>query len=226
MSKFNTMLRVFAILIIICIGMFVTSCRSSNSQAGTWSGTGTIVFLEGAIEVNGNPAEIGDEVPADADIQTGAAALAEIQFGSANIIRIEPDSKLKLNFVLEGTSELTIERGGLSAVLDGLYHLADDGVSMNVRTQTSLAGIRGTSFYVRVEEPQSTYFCLCNGTLDLGAAGQQLDTVQADHHLAFRFVQGTDGIQVLNAPLLYHSDESMDELAEKIGVEIHWEEEE
>ncbi len=95
--------------------------------------------------------------------------------------------------------------------------------SFYVRTATATAGVRGTSFFMKVEDPTTTYVCLCNGVLRLddGTQVTGLD-LEAAHHASYRVIN-KDGTPTLEkAPMLYHDDASMQSLASKIGYTIDW----
>jgi len=53
----------------------------------------------------------------------------------------------------------------------------------------------------------------------LGANTQE---IEAAHHKELRFTRSGNAVVVSSAPLLYHTDEDMQSLAEKIGVTIDW----
>jgi hypothetical protein len=84
-------------------------------------------------------------------------------------------------------------------------------------------------FFVSVESDESTYICTCNGETELSASAEEAAAAQAastevdsDYHTAYRFVQEGARVRYQSAPLLYHTDEEMNDLAAKIGVTIPW----
>lgn len=89
--------------------------------------------------------------------------------------------------------------------------------------RTPVAGVRGAAFFIQVESPTSTYVRTCNGALRLAdvMAGNRRE-VESDSHKALRFVDTAGGIHVSTAPLLYHRNATMDDLARKIHVRIPW----
>jgi hypothetical protein len=78
---------------------------------------------------------------------------------------------------------------------------------------------------MKVENPDSTYFCVCNGSIELKEAdGKTGDTVVSAHHTARRYIKGKDGkISIEKNPgLLYHDDSGIEKMAKKINVAIDW----
>jgi hypothetical protein len=208
------------ILLSAMVLLTLVSCGSGACSA-PWSAEGEVAFLQGELSINGTSASIGDPVPADAELITGSGAMAEIIFGSGNVIRLEENSLLRLDLASDSISEMDLRRGAVSAVLEGLQRLEGEE-SLRIRSATALAGVRGTSFFMKVEEPDVTYFCLCNGSLDLGTADGDLSPIDAARHDAYRIIRTADGFDVRPAPLLYHDDDSMQSLADRIDVSIDW----
>jgi hypothetical protein len=92
-----------------------------------------------------------------------------------------------------------------------------------VKTPTVTAAIRGTSFCLKVEDLQSAYFCVCNGTINLkGSHEDHGDNVSAKHHAARRYRVLDGETQIDEAGMLYHGDKDLEELAKIINEKIDW----
>jgi len=205
----------FLILISLVAGMGGTAFAAS-SQA-------EISYLEGQVTIDNVPAAIGDRVPLGATVRTDAVSLCEIVFREKNIIRLGDQTTFVFNpSNLQVGSDL--QKGALTLVLKNLVNGAAGDHSFFVRTPTAAAGVRGTSFFVKVQDANTTYICMCNGvaTLDLGADPAALD-LESSHHVAYWLsADGGGASTVSKAPLLYHTDGDMEGLAAKIGVSIDW----
>ncbi len=152
-------------------------------------------------------------------IETMDNSICDIIINEKNIIRLNPGSKLKLNI---SESTLILEKGWLGAVTRKIF--TDTGKFI-VKTPTVTAAIRGTSFCIKVENEKSTYFCTCNGSIELkGEASSINETVTAAHHAARRFILDKSGaiIEDNNPGLLYHADNSVEVLAGIINEKIDW----
>ncbi len=192
-----------------------------NAAAQTKAVSGTIVYVDGSVSVNGKPATIGQTVASTDTVKTGDASVAEITFSGRNIIQIEANTLTTLD--LSGADRgANLKSGALALVLKQLGPIgAKPG--FRVTTQNAVGGVRGTAFYVKVESPDRTYFCLCNGELSLAdSGGGNASTVTAAHHKAIRFIRNGASIAAEPAPMLYHTDAQMQALAGKIGYTIDW----
>ena len=195
---------------------------SAGESSVTETVTPRIEYLEGEVSVDGVPAEIGASIPAGARISTGADGMVDIVFGSGNALRIEEDTLLTLD--LQDPAEgIDISRGTIAAVFEGLQSLGtgpDD--TFRVRAPTTVAGVRGTVFFVKIENPQSTYVCTCHGELEF--VDDNL-VVRAARHDATRFIADNGEVRVEDALDLYHDSQSLNAVADIVGVTIAWGEE-
>jgi len=181
----------------------------------------TLTYMEGTVTIDGRSAAIGDTVPLGSVVTTSEQSLADIEYNVRNAIRLSENTTLVFNpRNLQTGSELRL--GALTLVLKNLPSGAV-GESFLVRTPTVVAGVRGTSFFVKVENPSSTYVCACNGVVQvLGADGSPLRELVASHHKAIRVVGSADRPQVTDAPMLYHTDQDVEKVAAAIGYKIDW----
>jgi hypothetical protein len=183
---------------------------------------GIVEYLEGEVLLNGVPAQIGQEVPPGAVVETAERSFCEIVFAGKNIFRIEPSSLARIEIEPE-RGAIELRRGALAAVFQKLQRISAGGGGFRLLTPTAVAGVRGTTFYIKVESPDSTYICTCNGQTRLADAAESFRrTVRSDGHKALRFAREADRIRALPAPLLYHDNPYMDRLAARIGVRIPW----
>lgn len=212
----STNSRIFFLILISVVAGPGGTAFAASSQ-------GEISYLEGQVTVDNVPAAIGDAVPLGATIRTAAVSLCEIVFREKNILRLGDQTTFVFNpSNLQVGSDL--QKGALTLVLKNLVTGAAGDHSFFVRTPTAAAGVRGTSFFVKVEDANTTYICMCNGaaTIDGGADPAGFD-LESSHHAAYRLsTSGRGATSVSKAPLLYHTDEDMEGLAAKIGVSIDW----
>jgi len=183
---------------------------------------GTITYLEGSVTVDAASASIGDAVPFGATVRTDKDSLCEITFRQRNVIRLEELTSFVFN---PGNLQVgsVLQQGALSLVLKNLVKTGAGDKSFYVRTATAAAGVRGTSFFMKVEDASTTYVCLCNGVLRLDDSTQVTGIdLEAAHHLSYRVINKAGIPSLEKAPMLYHTDDSMEELAGKIGYTIDW----
>lgn len=178
-------------------------------------------YVEGTVTVDGAPAAVGDQVPYGAVVKTDASSLAEIEFNGRNAVRLSENTTLVFNprNLQTGSS---LRQGSLVLVLKGLS-VGAEGEKFMVRTPSAVAGVRGTSFFIKVESPTSTYVCSCNGTVQvLDADGRITREIAGSHHKGVRVQESGSGPQLTDAPLLYHTDQDLEKVAGDIGVTIDW----
>lgn len=190
-------------------------------KPAAWGGEmqGVISYLEGEVTLDGRPAEIGAAVAPGSLLATGAGAYCEVRFADRNLLRLEPGTRVSV----DPQAGVTLRQGALALVLYRLRAMLPRGRRFTVRTPVAVAGVRGTVFYVKVESPESTYLCGCNGSLHFqGIEGGRVRKVRAAHHQAFRFRRTPGGITSEEAGMLYHDDQGVDALAARIGVRIDW----
>jgi len=200
--------------------------RAEGGGAGPDAPAGKIeavvTYLEGDVEIDGSICELGQIVPLGSTVKTGMEGSCEISFGEQNIFRIEEDTITTIS-IGSGERNISIEKGAIDAIFERLSLIGGDNDKFRIQTPSVVAGVRGTVFYIKVEDPNITYLCTCYGTIHQEPAdGGSPEDVTSYHHAAYRYIKTPEGVKVEKAGLLYHDDEAMDGLGEKIDVKIPW----
>lgn len=181
-----------------------------------------ITAFSGFVKVNSNSiTSPGTAIKPGDILETGDKSFCDIMINEKNILRIKENSRLVLH-VTATDSFLKLEKGWLGGITRAKF--TQEG-KYRINTPTVAAAVRGTSFCVKVEDDKNTYFCVCNGTINLAEAGKESGKdVTASHHAAKRFTQDADGsiITDSNPGLLYHTDEGLEEMAAVINEKIDW----
>ncbi len=212
------------LIVIVCMLVCIFQAFSSGGEEDKddiYIFDGRISYADGDVYLNGKEAEIGDSVNNSDLVETGTDSVCEIIFNERNIIQLGPGSLFEV-----GSSrkiDFSLEKGSLSAVADKLNMIAGTKERLAVRTPSAVIGVRGTLFFVKVEDENNSYLCICNGTANTYKGdGRSRIKIKADHHKAVRFTRSGDSYKRSSAGLLYHDDESMEKLAEKINVRVDW----
>ena len=167
------------------------------------------------------PAEFGMKVPFGSTLITGADSYCEVVFGGSNIFRIMESTVAEIKLSVK-SPEITIKKGAFAALFTKLTAFTSDE-PFKVKTQSTVASIRGTAFFIKVVDPDSTYVCICNGELVVSEPnGLNPADYSSGHHKASWFNNEGGKIKVSTAPLLYHNDDDMESLASHIDEEIPW----
>jgi hypothetical protein len=181
-----------------------------------------IASYRGTITVNTQPViAINMQLKPGDVIETMPDSTCDIIVNEKNILRLKPETKLILN-ISETGSMILLERGWLAGVTKKVF--TKEGRFL-VKTPTVAAAIRGTSFCLKVENEKSTYFCVCNGAIELkGENSSKSEKVEAAHHSARRFSKDNTGslIEDNNPGLLYHNDSGIEEMAKIINETVDW----
>lgn len=216
------MKRIFGSLcLLLTIGLGATPKADSPQEGEVQNFTAEVVYLEGEVFIDDRLAQIGDIVEAQSIIRTASNSYCEVIFLEQNIIRVMGDSLLHLDLNFH-QSALELERGSLAALMNKLRSLSHEE-PMLITTPSVTAGIRGTAFFVKVESPQSSYFCACNGQIETrDTQGENSLSLDADRHMAVRYYQDAQGLHQEPAGLLYHDDEDLNSLADTLNYQIPW----
>jgi hypothetical protein len=181
-----------------------------------------ILSYTGKVTVNAQPVTKINMILNQGDaIETIGESTCDIIINDKNILRLKPDTKLTIN-ISDKESVLKLDKGWMSGVTRKVF--TKEGKFL-IKTPTVVASVRGTSFCLKVENEKSTYFCTCNGSIDLkGEASTRSETVEAAHHSARRFSLDKTGalIEDNNPGMLYHTDSGLEEIAKVIGETVDW----
>ncbi len=184
-----------------------------------------VAYMEGEVTVDGVQAAVGTEVGAGSTVRTAADSLCEIVFNTRNVIRMA--ARTSLVFDTRAVSRgAALKTGALAMVLRNLAPAAGGQGAQwrfSVTTPTTVAGVRGTCFFMRVEDEDSTYICCCNGAIHLEAVGGQFwQNVAALHHRGIRVGRTGSATTPGPAALLYHTDADIEAAAARIGEKVDW----
>lgn len=194
-----------------------------SSAAAFSADKASIIYIEGDVTMNGSPASVGDDVRPGATIRTAPDALCEVVFNRKNIVHLAGGTIL--TFDPQNLSRgATLRKGAIGMVLRKLREVTDPGeLRFRITTSNAVAGVRGTCFFVKVEDDDNTFICCCNGTLHLeGTGGVFTQNLASPHHEELRVTRSERGISVAAAPLLYHTDTDVEAIAARIGETIDW----
>ncbi len=136
------------------------------------TGRSALVSLEGQVTIDGKAAAIGDPVPFGATVATAAQSLCEIEFNTKNVIRLGESTTFVFNpgNLQQGS---TLKKGTIALVLKNISTLAG-AARFTVRTPSTVAGVRGTTFFINAIDEKTTYVCSCNGSVHVEDLARRL----------------------------------------------------
>ena len=202
-----------AVIFLFVVSLF--SCgRTTEIKTKVLNYLGSVSINGKAVDSTGTAVKYGDA------IETGADSFCELIINEKNILRLSSNTKLVFH-ISDKDNVLELQQGWLSGVTHKMF--AKEG-SYLIKTPTVTASVRGTCYCIKVEDPDSTYFCTCNGSIQLDkSTGTDGELVTSSHHAARRFKKDSKGvINVTTAGLEYHDDKGVEALAKKVGETIDW----
>jgi hypothetical protein len=202
----------------VTVLFFLFTCSLLFAQSSP--GVGEVQFLDGDVRINGRQAVLGQEVSLGDWVETGTDSSVDIVFDGRNIFRLGESTVAVLNLG-ESRQQVDLRFGTFSAVFDRVRTLSGRG-TFDIQSQTTVAGVRGTSFFMRVVDRATTYVCTCNGILEITPTNANPFIESAAEHSAYFFRQTEGTVAIESAEELYHDNESLNALAASIGVEIPW----
>lgn len=131
--------------------LFVFAACSPKAEKDANAYSGIITFKTGTVMVDSNAAVIGAKVMKDNKISVGDKSSAVIQFGNDANITLKPNTVITVQELVMGkdgkpTVGINQEKGSTFS------RVVTKGSDYQIRTQTMVAGVRGTSFQFNVDE--------------------------------------------------------------------------
>jgi len=228
------MLMKLVICILLSSTIILSSCKKEGTQSSEHAQSGqqtrteqapqditALVFsYSGKVELNDAQIKRGDIVKYGDSITTFEDGICEIIIKKKNIFKLGKNSKLIFK-ISPTENNFMLEKGWFSGVSKEKFSNLE---TYNIVSPAVVAGVRGTSYCVKVENPNATYFCVCNGTIKLKGSGEQEGSnISSPHHIARRFTLAGNKVKIdTNPGMLYHTDRDIENLAKKINVSIDW----
>ena len=166
--------------------------------------------VEGKIQVNGLPVQVGTRVRAGGVVTTGADGLGTLVIGDDAFL-IRENAETRFPGVAAGVRVFTVIAGMMLSVFGPGPKRLD--------TPFATIGIRGSGAFID-SRADLTYACICYGYAELQSteAPQARETVQTVHHESPRFIHGAGAARVIEpAPVLDHTDEELILLESLVG---------
>ena len=193
------MKKVFVIAGTLMLIWTISAGAEGVKEAETTGFTsGEITYVEGTVVVAGNEVDFGTTVHSGSVIQTGPNSICDIVFGGKNILRFYENTTGTIDF---SQGIVNLEQGSLGAVLEKLTSvIAGHGNRFLARSPQVVGGVRGTSFFLKIENETSSYLCICNGgMLYEDSSGENRKRIDAGHHKAFHYREVNGEIKAVTA---------------------------
>jgi hypothetical protein len=138
------------------VGMLALSCAAMASDVGEIKKAGGTAHVErdGARL----PVKLGMQVRPSDKVVTGADGTVGITFLDNTLVSAGPNSTLVIDsYRFDSTThagkfDASLQRGSLAVISGKMVKQSPD--AMRIRTPSSILGVRGTEFVVKVDEPK------------------------------------------------------------------------
>ncbi len=146
------MKNISSVFLILFVTACIVSCKNDKEALSLYlySPIGTVTVLSGGIQKtpqDGDFLSIGDSV------RTGPLSSADILLGNIGIVRVYENSLIHIESLIDpatGDTKINMDQGKLYSTLEKLKK-----GSFQVKTPTSVASIRGTSFRMSAAQNES-----------------------------------------------------------------------
>jgi len=184
---------------ILSIGLlFLVSCKQTEVTNETVNPQPKVFFALGDVSINGQPAKIGQIIKNGDVVETGNESYLEAKFGKQSAFRIREVSRVVFN-ITDHISP-SVEKGKILSILEKKSRYL-------VRTPSAVAAVRGTIFFVSVIDDNKTYYCACNGTIDIeDDQHKNLAVLSSSHHKPSYCDRDGENLSMTDAEMLDHDD--------------------
>ena len=197
------MFRMKALLVFAGLFIFM-SCKQVEEKKEITQLEPQVFFAIGDVNINSQPAKIGQKINNGDIVETGAQSFLEAKFQKQSAFRIRENSRVVFN--IDKSITLSVEKGKVLNILEKRSQYL-------VRTPSAVAAVRGTIFFVSVIDDNKTYFCACNGTIAIENDQQKLlTTLTSSHHKPNYCERDGDNLTMEDAEMLDHDDIEIFEL--------------
>ncbi len=154
------------LLALITVGLLSTL----NVEAYT---SGKIIFLKGSATVY-RPgavlrATVGTVVLQSDTIITGNASTALIRLSNGATLKIKNNSRVTISTLSRNNTQIHLHRGGVFAKVNRLRGQGHFRVS----SESTVAGVRGTLFYVHTLDDGNVWLCVNEGKVEVKESGSK-----------------------------------------------------
>ncbi|TVR57714.1 MAG: hypothetical protein EA426_11525 [Spirochaetaceae bacterium] len=149
-------------------------------HSSLFAADGVITFIIGSVRVVSGGVEssavIGQDVFEGDTVRTGSDGLAIVQLSSAGELKLRQNSEIGIDVSRANAATVEIRRGGLFSRVR-----RDFAGDFNVRSETVVAGVRGTEFFTAygrtIDDRPDLWLCVNTGAVEVSIAGTDQSTV-------------------------------------------------
>lgn len=167
-----------------------------------------VKYVLGEVRSVNGPLRVGQKLNFGETISTGKASAVRILFSDGIATQLGPESEMRIEHKANQPTTIELFRGYLAS---RIKPLVTKGPRFEVKAKGVSMGVRGTTFFTKVEK-NGAFLCVCEGSVFVKWA-KGSETVVAKHH---EVPKSFDVSQLKSKPLTdmgnEHSDEGIAEL--------------
>ena len=141
----QTITKGFGFFLICCLAAGFSCGKDKNKEEKVFSISSLIGDVKVISQGNKSPAATGMKLLPGDEIITGKSSIADVLYREDGVVRVSPDTSLKIDsLAADESGRLSLANGSVFVALSKLSKTK----SFSVKTQTTVAAVRGTSFRV------------------------------------------------------------------------------
>ena len=207
-------------LILLCVASLLSSGPAFATEPP--APIGKVLEIKGAAwrrhGENKSRLQPGDAITPGMELETSAASELVVRIGKDVVTMLKENSRASAESLQGSDTQLSLVLGSALSVVKNAAKRPDH---FKVRTKAAVMGVRGTTFYVKVNSEKSTHLCTCNGTVSVSSPdGKSSKTITSQHHDAPQDISsGSSAIDSLMkpAPMVGHADPEAEHLHKLLG---------
>jgi hypothetical protein len=141
---------------------------------------GIVNLVIGQASVSNVPLHKGDKVRVGETIDTGAKSLVRVVLTEGVAFQVGPQSSIRLEHVQGQPTTVNLLKG---YVLSHVKKLSTPPKQARFRvlTKSAALGVRGTTFFAKLEKDGRTFLCVCEGTVNV-TWNKGVKLITSKHH--------------------------------------------
>lgn len=165
-----------------------------------------IYKLEGKVEINNEPANVGAIIKTGDIVTTGSKSRAIFIMGKDAFL-IRDNSRVEFSEMKEISTGISRAQIHVAGKLLSVFGKSEK----TIKTNTAVVGVKGTGIYVE-SEPDRTYVCLCYGSASIESASNPAirEIINTTHHDSPRYIYGEGSVKTIEkAKMINHTDKEL-----------------
>ncbi|MGE0084615.1 MAG: FecR domain-containing protein [Desulfococcaceae bacterium] len=184
--------------------------------------TGEAAFVKGDVRMQipdgaeWIPLHAGDAVHQKSSVKTGEKSRLQIRYADGSVLTLEENTEMLISACAEKkrfgiVRDLMLGFGKMTALIQKSR--------LNIRTETAVAGIRGTIFRLSSDAQTATRSEVLEGIVDMEAQGKRVSVNSGEGTLVQKGMEPMDAVKLLPAPKVSGLQNVYQQMPIRFGIE-------